>query len=52
MILTHAKEEQKNVIYYMYNEEQVSISFKSLSKHPIFYDCVFFSLFDPPSSYF
>jgi len=36
----------------MHKDEHVSIGFKALSKHPIFYDCVFFSLFDPPSDYF
>ena len=52
MILHHAKEEKKNIIYYMHKDKEVSIGFKALSKHPIFYDCVFLSLYDPPKDYF
>lgn len=45
-IVRHAKDEQKNVIYYMYRSDQkVSLDFKAVSKHPLFQDdCVFLSL--------
>jgi len=36
----------------MYKSEHISIVFKALSRHPIFYDCVFFGLYDPPQDYF
>ena len=52
MILHHAKEEQKHVIYLMYKDDHISLGFKALSRHPVFHDCVFFALYDPPSDYF
>ena len=52
MVLRYAKDEQKSVIYLMYKEEHVNLAFKAASKHPIFYACVFFSFYNPPSSQF
>mmetsp|Transcript_3358 Transcript_3358/g.5612 ORF Transcript_3358/g.5612 Transcript_3358/m.5612 type:complete len:118 (-) Transcript_3358:865-1218(-) len=49
MIVTYAQEQQKNVVYFMYDDGQsVSISFKALSTHPLLQeDCVFMALFKP-----
>ena len=32
----------------MYQTDHVNLAFKALSNHPVFYNCVFFSLKDPP----
>ena len=53
LILQHAKEEQKNIIYYMYDDTDISLTFKAVSKHPILQeDCVFWALHDPDVKYF
>lgn len=52
MVLKYAKDLQQSVVYLMYNEEHVNLAFKALSKHPIFYDCVFFSFYKPSPSQF
>ena len=53
MILQYAKEEQKHVIYYMYDDVDINLAFKALSKHPVFKDdCVFWSLHDPDVKFF
>ena len=52
MVLRYAKDEQKSVIYLFYKEEHVNLAFKALSKHPIFWECVFFSFYDPSPSQF
>lgn len=53
-IVRHAKDEQKNVIYYMYRSDQkISLDFKATSQHPLFAeDCVFLSLIDPDPKFF
>jgi len=53
-LLQYAKEQKKNVIYYMYTgEQEISISFRQLSNHPVFAeDCVFLGMKDPPYEIF
>jgi len=54
LLIQHAKEEQKNVIYYIYADEKgPSLAFKALSLHPLFKEiCVFISMKDPPAHMF
>uniref|UniRef100_A0A7S3MVM5 Uncharacterized protein n=1 Tax=Strombidium inclinatum TaxID=197538 RepID=A0A7S3MVM5_9SPIT len=54
MIITYSLEQQKHVIYYMYDDEDgVSLNFKAISAHPIFEeDCVFMALYEPPTQMF
>lgn len=54
ILIQHAKTEQKNVIYYMYADDKgPSVSFKSLSLHPLFLeDSVFIAMKDPPAHIF
>jgi hypothetical protein len=53
MILQYAKEEQKHVVYYMYDDTEINLSFKAISQHPVFKDdCVFWSLHDPDTKFF
>jgi len=53
-VVRYAKEEQKNIVYYMYRSDQhVALDFKAASVHPLFVDdCVFLSLADPNPKYF
>ena len=53
MILQYAKEEQKHVVYYMYDDTDINLNFKALSNHPLLKDdCVFWSLHDPDTKFF
>lgn len=54
ILIQHAKEEQKHVVYYMYSDDTgPTVTFKALSMHPIFQeDCVFITLKDPPTHLF
>lgn len=54
MIMQYALEEQKNIVYYMYEGEKgLSINFMALSNHPLFEDnSVFLALYNPPYEYF
>ena len=47
--MRYAKEEQKNVVYYMFRSDQeLELNFMALSKEPIFEgDCVFVSVQNP-----
>lgn len=49
-ILNASKQLQKNIVYYMFNDEDgVSINYKALSRFELFKDdTVFISLFNPP----
>jgi hypothetical protein len=49
-ILNNSKQLQRNIVYYMFNDEEgVSINFKALSGFDLFQDdTVFISLFNPP----
>jgi len=53
-IMQYAKDEQKHVVYYMYrDDQQMSITYKHLSNHPLFKeDCVFLGMKDPPMELF
>lgn len=53
-IVRYAKDEQKNVVYYMYRSDQeISLDYKAVSQHPLFSeDCVFLSMQDPPIDVF
>jgi hypothetical protein len=53
-IVRHAKDDQKNVVYYMYRSDQkVSLDFKAVSQHPLLQeDCVFLSLINPSEKIF
>jgi hypothetical protein len=53
-IVRYAKDEQKNVVYYMYRSDQkVSLDFKAVSQHSLFEeDTVFLSLMDPNPKFF
>lgn len=50
MIIQYALEEQKNIIYYMYEGHKgLSLNFMALSNHPLFEDnSVFLAIFNPP----
>ena len=50
MIIQYALEEQKNIVYYMYEGHTgLSLNFKALSNHPLFEDnSVFLAIFNPP----
>lgn len=54
ILVQHALHEQKNVIYYMFDDENgVSLGFKAISNNPIFKDnSIFLSLQNPPAEYF
>ena len=54
MILRYAKEEQKNVVYYMFRSDQeLELNFMALSKETIFEsDCVFVSVQNPSAQQF
>lgn len=53
-IVRHAKDEQKNVVYYMYRSDQkVSLDYKAVSQHPLLHDdCAFLSLVNPSEKIF
>lgn len=53
-IIQYAKEQQKHVVYYMYrDEQQISLTFRHLSNHPVFKeDCAFLGIKDPPYQMF
>jgi hypothetical protein len=52
--MQYALQEQKNIIYYMYDDDLgLGINFQILSKHPLFQDdCVFLAMYKPPLEMF
>jgi len=53
-IVRYAKDEQKNVVYYMYRDDQdVSLDYKAVSQHPMFSESsAFLSMRNPPVEIF